>query len=167
MSKLRTENSYREMKLNRHLKNWKRIVSSKFPPLSLPQMNGLAAWSFGMVMTRSSSLTKVSNLIAKINSEQENTVRQKLKEWYKSVEAKTRPGKKRASIDVSKCFSCLLKWIIDLLPETTRELPIATDATNIGQNFTVLSINVLYSRCAIPIPWKIVRGTERGSWKPY
>ena len=120
-----------------------------------------------MVMTQSSSLTKVSNLIARINSEQENTVRQKLKEWYKSAEAKTRPGNKRASIDVSKCFSCLLKWIIDLLPPTNRELPIAMDATNIGQDFTVLSINVLYRRCAIPIAWKIVRGTERGSWKPY
>ncbi len=36
-----------------------------------------------MVMTSSSSLTRVSQLIAKINSEPENTVRQRLKEWYK------------------------------------------------------------------------------------
>ena len=155
------------MKLNRHLKDWKQIVSSRFSALSLPQVNGLAAWSFGMVMTRSSSVTKVSNLIAKINSEQENTVRQKLKEWYKSAEAKTRPGNKRASIDVTKCFGCLLQWIIDLLPQTTKELPIAIDATSIGQNFTVLSVNVLYRRCAIPVAWKVVRGTSKGSWKPY
>ena len=37
-----------------------------------------------MVMTQSSSLSKVSNLIAKVNQESENTVRQRLKEWYKS-----------------------------------------------------------------------------------
>ena len=37
----------------------------------------------------------------------------------------------------------------------------------IGQNFTVLSINVLYRRCAIPVAWKIVQGTSKGSWKPY
>jgi hypothetical protein len=60
-----------------------------------------------------------------------------------------------------------LKWIIDLLPQTNQELPIGMDATNIGQNFTVLSINVLYRRCSIPVAWKVVKGTSKGSWKPY
>ena len=155
------------MKLNQHLKNWKQIVSCRFAHLSLPQINGLATWSFGMVMTQSSSLTKVSTLIAKIDRKQDNTVRQRLKEWYKSGAAKTRDGNKRASIEVTKCFSSLLKWVIDLLPPTNQELLIAMDATNIGQNFTVLSINVLDRRCAIPIAWKVVKGTEKGSWKPY
>ena len=81
--------------------------------------------------------------------------------------AKTRPGNKRASIEIIKCFGYLLKWVVDLLPQTNQELPIAMDATNIGQNFTVLSINVLYRRCAIPIAWKVVTGTSKGSWKPY
>ena len=155
------------MKVNQHLKDWKQIVSYRFPHLSLPQVNGLATWSFGMVMTQSSSLTKVSTLIAKVNTEKDNTVRQRLKEWYKSGESKTRPGKKRASIKVESCFASLLRWIVDLFPENNQELLIAMDATNIGQNFTVLSINVLYRRCAIPVAWKIVKGTERGSWKPY
>lgn len=135
--------------------------------MTLPQISGLATWSFGMVMTRSSSVTQVSNLIAKINAEPENTVRQRLKEWYKSGEAKSKKGNKRASVEVNECFSSLLEWIIDLLPQTTKELPIAIDATSIGQNFTVLSINVLYRRCAIPIAWKVVQGSEKGSWKPY
>ena len=155
------------MKINQHLKDWKQIVSSRFPDLSLPQVNGLATWSFGMVMTQSSSLSKVSSLIAKINSEQENTVRQRLKEWYKSGTAKTRPGNKRASIEVNDCFSSLLKWVMDLLPQRNQELLMAVDATNIGQNFTVLSINVLYRRCAIPVAWKVVKGTTKGSWKPH
>ena len=155
------------MKLNQHLKDWKQIVSYRFPRLTLPQISGLATWSFGMVMTRSSSVTKVSTLIAKINAEPENTVRQRLKEWYKSGEAKSKPGNKRASVEVKQCFALLLQWIIDLLPQENQELPMAIDATNIGQNFTVLSINVLYRSCAIPVAWKVVRGTERGSWKPY
>jgi hypothetical protein len=82
------------MKLNQHLKDWKQIVSSRFPRLSLPQISGLATWSFGMVMTQSSSLTKVSTLIAKVNQEPENTVRQRLKEWYKSGFAKAKKGNK-------------------------------------------------------------------------
>lgn len=155
------------MKLNQHLKDWKQIVSCRFPDLSLPQVNGLATWSFGIVMTHSSSLTKVSNLIAKVNQERENTVRQRLKEWYKSGESKAKTNTKRASLEVSECFSSLLKWIIDLLPQTNQELPIGMDATNIGQNFTVLSINVLYRRCSIPVAWKVVKGTSKGSWKPY
>ncbi|MDJ0577858.1 MAG: transposase [Xenococcaceae cyanobacterium MO_234.B1] len=155
------------MKLNQHLKDWKQIISYRFPRLSLPQISGLATWSFGMVMTQSSSLTKVSTLIAKVNQEPENTVRQRLKEWYKSGEAKAKKGNKRASMEVTGSFGSILQWIIDLLPQTTRELPIAIDATSIGQNFTVLSVNVLYRRCAIPIAWKVVRGTEKGSWKPY
>ena len=155
------------MKLNQHLKNWKQIVSYRFPHLSLPQVSGLATWSFGMVMTQSSSLTRVSNLIAKVNQERENTVRQRLKEWYKAGEAKEKIGNKRASLEVKECFSSLLTWVVDLLPQTNKELPIAIDATNIGQNFTVLSVNVLYRRCAIPIAWKVIEGTEKGSWKPY
>lgn len=155
------------MKINQHLKDWKQIISSRFSDLSLPQVNGLATWSFGMVMTQSSSLSKVSSLIAKINSEPENTVRQRLKEWYKSGTAKTRPGNKRASIEVNNCFSSLLKWVMDLLPPSNQELLMAIDATNIGQNFTVLSINVLYRRCAIPVAWKVVTGTTKGSWKPH
>jgi hypothetical protein len=159
--------NFREMKLNQHFKNWKQIVSCRFASLTLPQISGLATWSFGMVMTRSSSVSKISTLMAKINVEQENTVRQRLKEWYKSGEAKSKPGNKRASLEVSQCYSSLLQWIVDLLPSENKELPIAIDATNIGQNFTVLSINVLYRSCAIPIAWKVVKGTERGSWKPY
>ena len=167
MSRVNSEHNFRHMKLNQHLKDWKQIVSCRFPRMTLPQISGLATWSFGMVMTRSSSVTQVSNLMAKINAEPENTVRQRLKEWYKSGAAKTRPGNKRASIEVKNCFGSLLRWVIDLLPQTNQELPMAIDATNIGQNFTVLSINVLYRRCAIPVAWKVVKGTSKGSWKPY
>ena len=139
------------MKPNRHLFDWQKIVSSKFPSLSLPQIRGLATWSFGMVMTGSSSLSKVSLLIAEANGESENTARQRLKEWYKSGQDKGKFGHKRASLEVKGCFASLLSWIIDLLPENNRELALAMDATNIGQDFTVLSINVLYRRCAIPV----------------
>ena len=155
------------MKLNQHLKDWKQIVSQRLPNLSLPQVSGLASWSFGMVMTQSSSLTRVSNLIAKINQEKENTVRQRLKEWYKEGTAKAKKGNKRVSLEVTGCFASLVKWVLDLFPQETQELPIALDATSNGQNFTVLSINILYRGSGIPVAWKIVKGTEKGSWKPY
>jgi hypoxanthine phosphoribosyltransferase len=75
---------------NKHLKDWSSIVSQRMNHLSLPQVAGLATWSFGMVMTKSSSLTQVSNFIAKVNGEKPNTVRQRLKEWYQEAEARNR-----------------------------------------------------------------------------
>lgn len=153
------------MSKHQYLKQWMRIVSQNLPHLSLPEVSGLATWSFGMVMTRSSSVTRVSTFIGNLNQEKPNTVRQRLKEWYQNKEAKK--GKHRSQLEVQQCFAPLLRWIISLLPPDNQQLSLALDATNIGQNFTVLSINVLYQGCGLPIAWKIIRGTEKGSWKPY
>ena len=150
---------------NKYLKDWSKIVSNHFPHLSLPEVTGLATWSFGMVITSSSSLTRVSQFIAKINGEKSNTVKQRLKEWYQDSNAKK--GQKRRELDVSKCFAPLLSWILTLWNSEEKWLPLAIDATNMGQNFTVLSLHVLYQGCGIPVAWKIVKGTEKGSWKPH
>lgn len=150
---------------NKYLKDWSKIVSNHFPHLSLPEVAGLATWSFGMVITGSSSLTRVSEFIAKINGEKSNTVKQRLKEWYQDSKAKK--GKKRQELDVNQCFAPLLSWILSLWNSEEKWLPLAIDATNIGQNFTVLSLHVLYQGCGIPVAWKIVKGTEKGSWKPH
>ena len=150
---------------NKYLKDWSKILSSHFPHLSLPEMAGKVSWSFGMVMTGSSSLTRVSEFIAKINHEKSNTVRRRLKEWY--LDSDPKKGKKRRELDVSKCFVPLLKWILSLWNSEEKWLPLAIDATSVGQNFTVLSLHVLYQGCGIPVAWKIVKGTEKGSWKPH
>jgi hypothetical protein len=150
---------------NKHLKEWSCIVSKQMPHLSMPQAIGLATWSFGMVMTNSSSLTQVSRFIATVNGEKPNTVRQRLKEWYQ--EAKAKKGEKRCHLDVDGCFAPLLLWVIHLLPKSIEKIALALDATSIGDKFTVLSINVLLAGCGIPVAWCIVKATEPGSWKPH
>lgn len=150
---------------NKYLKDWSNIVSSHFSNLSLPQVTGLATWSFGIALTRSSSVTKISELIAEINQEKINTVKNRLKEWYKEAEKKT--GEKRSELDVEECFAPLLRWILSLRGNEEKWLPLAIDATNIKENFTVLSLNVLHEGCGIPIAWKIVKEREPGSWKPH
>jgi len=112
---------------NQYLKEWSKIVSAHFPSLSLPEIAGLATWSFGIVMTGSSSLTRVSELIAKINGESTNTVRRRLKEWY--LDSESKKGKKRRELDVSKCFAPLLKWVLSLWKSEEKWLPLAIDAT--------------------------------------
>ena len=154
-----------KMLRNKHLKEWARIVSYHLPHLSLPEVAGLATWSFGMVMTGSSSITRVSKFISRLNQEKSNTVRQRLKEWYQ--DANSKKGKKRSSLDVTSCFVPLLKWILSMWSSEEKWLTLGVDTTNIGQNFTVLSLHVLYRGCGIPVAWKIIKGTEKGSWKPH
>lgn len=153
------------MQMHIQLKEWMRIVSAHFPSLTLPQVRGLAWWSFGMVLSHSSSLSRVAYAIALLNDEAFNTVRQRLKEWYQESEAKR--GDKRRTLVVSTCFVELLRWVISLMPAGTHSLMLAMDASNIKQRFTVLSIAVLYEGCAIPVAWKVVVGGTKGSWKGY
>jgi hypothetical protein len=150
---------------NKHLREWSRIVTQHMSHLSLPQSIGLATWSFGMVMTKSSSLSKVSNFIASLNGEKPNTVRQRLKEWYQPSDAKK--GEKRSSLDVRSCFAPLLSWVLNLLPSNITRIALALDATSIGDKFVVLSVNILLAGCGIPVAWKIVKANQKGSWKPY
>jgi hypothetical protein len=118
-----------------------------------------------MVMTKSSSLTQVSNFIAKVNGEKPNTVRQRHKEWYQEAEAKT--GKKRSSLDVSSCFAPLMRWVISLLPRNIEQIALALDATSISDKFVVLSLNIMLAGCGIPLAWCVVKASEPGSWKPH
>lgn len=147
------------------LKEWMRIVSRQFPNLSLPQVRGLATWSFGIALSQSSSLTRVSETIAQLNDEPYNRVRQRLKEWYQESQAKS--GQKRRSLEVKSCFAFLLSWVLSLMPAGSSNLNLAMDASNIGSIFTVLSLNVLYGGCAIPVAWVVVSGGTKGSWKPH
>ncbi|MEW6499318.1 MAG: transposase [Cyanobacteriota bacterium] len=150
---------------NEYLKQWTRIVSEKMPHLSLPQVVGLATWSFGIVMTKSSSLTQVSQFIAAVNGEKVNAVRQRLKEWYQEADAKK--GDKRRTLEVSSCFAPLLKWVLSLLPANVKRIALALDATTIGNRFVVLSLNILLAGSGIPIAWCVIKAGQPGSWKPH
>jgi hypothetical protein len=103
-------------------------------------------------------------MIAQLNDEPVNRVRQRLKEWYQEADAKR--GCKRQSLEVQECFGWLLRWVLALMPEGNTCLSLAMDASNIGSFFTVLSIHVLYGGCAIPVAWTIVTGGRKGRWKP-
>ena len=148
---------------NEYLKQLTRIVSKQMPHLSIPEVVGLATWSFGMVMTKSSSLSKVSQFIAVVNGEKTSTVRQRLRGWYEEAESKK--GVHRRSLDVSSCFAPLLNWVLGLLPKRLAQIALALDATSVGNKFVVLSLNILLAGSGIPVAWSIVRANQPGSWK--
>lgn len=153
------------MRKNRQLKDWTGVIARHFSHLSKPQIKGLAQWSFGMAMSQSSGLSTVSAFLGRLLGQSENSVRQRLRDWYK--DAKEKAGEQRQQLEVSSCFGPLLAWVLSLWVSDSRQLPLAMDATTLGQRFSVLSIGVLYRGCSIPIAWKVVKATEAGSWRPY
>ena len=150
---------------NPEYREWMRTVTTKMPHLSKPQAVVLAMWSFGMVMTGCCGLSTVAVFLALVLGKKENTVRQQLREWYK--DKRDKKGKKRASLDVTTCFAPLLAWILSWWPAESKCLALALDPTTLGQKFTVLVVSVVYRGCGIPVAWKVVKATEKGSWQPY
>jgi len=145
------------------LEEWKQTIRKHMPQLSVPQATVLALWSFGMVISRSCGLTTVSSNLALLLGAKENTVRQRLREWYYAKENKRGIG--RCEVDVSHSFVPLLRWILSWWSANEKQLALAMDATSLGQTLVVLAISVVYRGCAIPVAWRVLPAIEKGSWK--
>src|SRR5512145_39472 len=89
---------------------WQTTIMQHLPQLSKPQATVLALWSFGMVLARSCALSAVIAMVATVQGRQENTLRQRLREWYYDAPAKR--GPKRQALQVETCFAPLLSWIV-------------------------------------------------------
>ncbi len=153
------------MACSERVSQWRQTVSSHLPHLSGPQAAVLALWSLGIVLTGSCGLSQVSALLAMVLGQSEETVRQRLREWY--YPAQDKAGKQRCTLEVATCFAPLLQWVLAWWPEDQHELALALDATTLGQRFTVLCVSVLVRGCAIPVAWKVLAYNQQGSWQPY
>jgi DDE family transposase len=145
------------------LEEWKQTIRKHMPHLSAPQASVLALWSFGMVISQSCGLTTVSSTLALLLGAQENSVRQRLREWYYAKENKR--GTRRCEVDVRHSFVPLLRWILSWWSANEKRLALAMDATSLGQTLVVLAISVVYRGCAIPVAWRVLPAIEKGSWK--
>lgn len=116
-----------------------------------------------MVMARSCGLTSVAASLAALLGVKENSMRQRMREWY--YEKGRKRGRRRSEIDVSCSFVPLLRWVVSWWPTHEKRLALAMDATSLGQTFVVLVLSVVYRGCAIPIAWHVLRAEQEGSWK--
>jgi len=147
------------------LYEWTQIVSSHLPCLRGPQARLLAAWSWATVLVGTCGRETVAAFLAELGHEQENAVRQRLREWYCEPQAKKGPH--RRALPVAACFAALLGWVLAWWPADERQLAVALDATTLGDRFTVLAVCVLYRACAIPIAWTVLPASTPGAWKPH
>lgn len=141
---------------------WTHQLKTAFPNLSQPQLHGLAHWSFGMILAGSCSLSLVSAYLADWLEQPEPSVRNRLRDWYLPADLKW--GRRRRDLDVTTCFAPLLHWLRRDWPEP--RLPLALDASPLGDRFVLLAISVLYRSCAVPVAWKILPANTPGSWTP-
>jgi hypothetical protein len=144
---------------------WIRVVTKQMSHLSKPQAVVLAMWSFAIAMTHCCGLSTVTVFLAQLLEQPENSIREQLRQWYR--EGGKKYGRKRSQLEVSKSFRPLLSWILSWWSQEERSLVLAADASTLGSRFTLLVISVVYRGCGIPVAWKIVEATEKGSWKPH
>jgi DDE family transposase len=152
------------------LARWTERLRQHLPSLSLPQVKGLALWSIGIVLARSSSLHAVVLALACWLPFKPLSLRRRLQEWYLEASAKKGHGSgawghNRRDWDPNTTSADLLAWILEDWPG--KQLVLALDPTNFADRFTVLNISVLYRGCAVPIIWTVVEGGEPGAWEPH
>lgn len=147
------------------LSQWESAVSTAFAHLSKAQIGGLVLWSAGIALSGSAGITQISALLAFMLCQQEQTVFQRLREWYLDAEQKS--GHTRRDLEVSTCFAPLLAWVVRLWQSDQRQLPLVMDATSLGNRWTILAISVVIRGCAIPVAWKVLAAEQPGSWRPY
>jgi len=147
------------------LASWEAIVVDKMPSLSKPEAVVLAMWSFGIVISQSCGVNNVSVFLAALLNVKENSMRQRLREWYKEANAKK--GEKREEVDVTTCFVPLVKWVLSWWSSDEKQLALAMDASSLGKRFVVLAISIVYRGCAIPVAWIVLREGVKGEWRTH
>jgi len=144
------------------LYQWEQTIAQHLPSLSKPQSRCLALWTLGMVLAGACGLSAVASVLALLHEQSYNTVRQRLREFYK--EAPKKAGKHRQELCVQACFAPLLAWVMSWWQAS--QIALALDATTLGDRYVVLTISVLYRGCAVPVAWRILPANVKQSWRP-
>lgn len=132
------------------------------PGLSLAQREGLGWWVYGTILAgsgcQSAVVTALEPLVGAAGTA---ALRQRLREWLHDGADKAVPC--QAEVDVSTCFAPLLGWIMRWWHGET--VPLALDATAVGDRVVVLAFSVLYRGSAIPVAWHVLPANQPGGWR--
>lgn len=141
--------------------HWQEEVSKMLPQLSRSQANGLGSLSYAMNLTGHSGLTHLCGLLADLEQRPFPQVRQRLREFY--YEAAAKRGSHRREVEVASCFAPLLAFLLTHW-QGQKRLVLALDASQLGNRFVVLSINVMYRGSGLPVAWALLAVGQKHSW---
>jgi hypothetical protein len=147
------------------LSQWMAIVSKQLPVLTRSQAQLLAAYSYGMVMTKHCGQTLISDYLAELEQDSQANVCERLQEWCYAATDKR--GQHRQEVHTEQCFAPLLRWVLEWWAADQPWLVLVCDASYLRDCFIVLSISVVYRACALPVAWKIIAANTPGSWQPH
>lgn len=134
-------------------------LAEHLPELRPAQRSGLALWVLGAIVAGSACQNAVLAALAPLGYAHHAT-RQRLREW--TYDGRERAAPCATTLEVTGCFAPLLRWVLTWWQGET--LPLAIDATTLGQRWVVLAVCVLYRGTAIPVAWHVLPGPGRGSW---
>ena len=153
-------------------------LSARLSCLSSAQADGLALWVYGTLLAgnacQNAVLTALTlacsdNSKPRLDNDEWNRLRQRLKEWSRDGEKKSRAC--QSQVEVEACFPFLLTWALSWLglgskasDRPCEPVFLAIDATTIRERFTALVISVLYRGCAVPVAWRILQGNTKEAW---
>jgi hypothetical protein len=136
-------------------------IASFLPELRPAQRLGLALWVYGAVIAGSACQVAVIAAVLPLGATV-HAVRQRLRDWLYVGEDKAAPC--HVELDVATCFAPLLRWVLAWWRGAA--LPLAIDATALGDTVVVLAVSVLYRGCAIPVAWHALPANREGAWVP-
>lgn len=122
-----------------------------------------------MGLAQRCGLTTVGVLLAALFQQRDQTLFQRLRDWYRNARhpSGAAQGGKRRAVDVTTGFAPVLRWVLQLLPPDCRTLALARDAATLGQRFTIRNLSVVIRGSAIPVAWKVVPARAKGAWRPH
>jgi hypothetical protein len=136
-------------------------LETYLPGLSPAQREGLGWWVYGTLVAGTGCQSAVvTALEPMVGASGTGALRQRLREWLYAGADKAAPG--RAEVAVATCFAPLLGWVCAWWQGAV--LPLALDATALGDRVVVLSISVLYRGSAIPVAWHVTAANRPGAW---
>ncbi|HEY7031184.1 MAG TPA: transposase [Thermomicrobiales bacterium] len=136
-------------------------ITTFLPDLRPAQRLGLALWVYGTVVAGSACQVAVVAALLPLGAA-EQALRQRLREWLYAGADKAAPCK--VELDVAACFAPLLRWALAWW--RGKAVPLAIDATALGDKVVVLTVSVLYRGCAIPVAWHVLPANRAGAWVP-
>jgi hypothetical protein len=145
------------------LYQWADQVATHFPELSRPTAVVLALWAFGMALAHTCGLSAVALHLAPVLGQRVNTVRQRLREFYRPAARKA--GRGRTELDPAVCCGPLVRWVTAGWAD--RRVALALDVTNFADRFHVLACAIAYRGCAVPVAWAVLAGGRPQEWHPH
>jgi hypothetical protein len=136
-------------------------IETHLPGLRPAQQRGLALWVCGTVLAGSACQSAVHLTLQPLcGVATRHALRQGLREWLYAGTDKAAPC--QSEVDVGSCFAPLLGWVLTWWQE--EALPLAVDATYLGDRVVVVAISVLYRGTAIPVAWHVTAANRHGPW---